>query len=103
MNVEDAPRGSATGGGEKVALVRKLRLVAGEGTPSRVWLLLARDARIEADGAIFRVGKGLGIEVTGVEPVVFRGDEQSELRVPIPLGQQPSELSITYRWLEEGR
>ena len=103
VNVEDAPRGSATGGGEKVALVRKLRLVAGEGTPSRVWLLLARDARIEADGAIFRVGKGLGIEVTGVEPVVFRGDEQSELRVPIPLGQQPSELSITYRWLEEGR
>jgi mono/diheme cytochrome c family protein len=100
--IEDAPRPDAQEGA-RTDLVRKLRLTPGEGAPERVFVLLARDAKLVADGASFRVGERLGIQIVGADPIVVSAGEAQELRVAVPLGTDPIEVSIRYSFLEEGR
>jgi mono/diheme cytochrome c family protein len=102
VEIEDAPRAAAQEG-TRTDLVRKLRFTPGEGAPERVFVLLARDAKLARDGTSCRVGERLRIQVTGADPTLAPAGEAQELRIAVPLGIDPVEVSIRYSFLEEGR
>lgn len=98
--VADAVR--ETGSGAGLALRRDLRIA---GTPDAdLWLLAARDPRLEptGDGA-FAVGARLRLTVSGAKARLCERDGQRELRVPLTVRSGVAAAQIDYVWNEEGR
>jgi cbb3-type cytochrome oxidase cytochrome c subunit len=102
VSIEDTAR-PAMREGAPPDLVRKIRFTRGEGSPDSVTALVARDPKLVADGTRFRIGARLGVAIVGAEPVLLPAGEELELRIPVRIGADPAEISITYSLVEEGR
>lgn len=102
VEIADAPVQTTPSGETRPTLQRIVRATAK--SDADLWLLAARDARIEplGDGA-YRVGDRLRIAVRGPAATIVTAGDAKELRVPIAVRNGGCELQIDYAWLEDGK
>ncbi|MFM1873373.1 MAG: Cytochrome c-550 [Planctomycetota bacterium] len=102
VEIADAPVQTTPSGETRPTLQRIVRATAK--TDVDLWLLAARDARIEplGDGA-YRVGDRLRIAVRGPAATIVTAGDAKELRLPIAVRNGGCELQIDYAWLEDGK
>ncbi|MBK8096763.1 MAG: c-type cytochrome [Planctomycetes bacterium] len=88
------------GGDTSPTLRRSIRV---QGNPDAdLWLLAARDARVEAvgDGA-FRAGDHLRLTIRGATADLVDREGMRELRIPLAVRQGVATVEIDYAWHEE--